>query len=52
MVIYVGCGAECECDDVAQTVGTTVLFRRMHSDDVKPASEKWLLHTTFLLATV
>jgi hypothetical protein len=45
--------AECECEDVvAQTVGTTILFRRMHSEDVKSASEKWSLHTTFPHAAV
>ena len=37
----VGFGAECECEDVAQKVGTTILFRRVHSD-VKSASEKML----------
>jgi hypothetical protein len=46
MVSSVGCGAECECEDVAQTVGSTILFRHIHSDDVKSASEKCWLHTT------
>jgi hypothetical protein len=37
---------ECECEDVAQKVGTTILFRHIHSGDVKSASEKcWLLAT-------
>jgi hypothetical protein len=35
-----GCGTECECQDVAQKVGIAILFRRIHSDDVKLVSEK------------
>ena len=30
-VSSVGFGAECECDNVAQKVGTTILFRRIRS---------------------
>ena len=45
-VSSVGCGTECECEDVAQKVGTTILFRCIHSG-VKSASEKCWLHTTF-----
>jgi hypothetical protein len=33
-------GVECEREDVVLTVGTTILFRRIHSGDVKSASEK------------
>jgi hypothetical protein len=47
MISSVSFGAECECEDVAQKVGTTNLFRRICSGDVKSASEKWWLHTTF-----
>jgi hypothetical protein len=43
---FLGFGAEYECEDVAQTVGTTILFRRIYSGDVKSASEKCWLHTT------
>jgi hypothetical protein len=43
----VGVGVECEHEDVALTVGTTILFKRIHSEDVKSASEKCWLHTTF-----
>jgi hypothetical protein len=46
LVSSVGFGAECECEDVAQTVGTTILFRCIHSGDVKSASEKYWLHKT------
>jgi hypothetical protein len=42
MVSSVGCGAECECEDVAQTVEITILFRRMHSEDVKSAFKNGL----------
>ena len=42
-----GCGVECEFEDVAQKVGTTILFRHIQSGDVKSASEKCWLHTTF-----
>ena len=38
----VGFGAECECKDVAQKVGTIILFRCVHSGDVKSASKKML----------
>jgi hypothetical protein len=38
--------AECECENVAQTVGTTILFKHIHYGDVKSASEKCWLHTT------
>jgi len=31
---YVGFGAECECEVVAQKVGTIILFRRVHSGDI------------------
>ena len=37
---------ECECEVVAQKVGTTILFRRIYSGDVKSDSEKCWLHTT------
>jgi len=40
-------GAEYVCEDVAQKVETTSLFRRIHKGDVKSASEKCLLHTAF-----
>jgi hypothetical protein len=43
----IGFGAECECEDVAQKVETTILFRRMHSSNIKSASEKCWLHTDF-----
>jgi hypothetical protein len=46
-VSSVRCGVACEFEDVAQTVGTTILSRRIHSGDVKSASEKCWLHTTF-----
>jgi hypothetical protein len=46
LVSSVGFGAECECEDVAQTVGTTILFRCIHTGDVKSASQKCWLHTT------
>ena len=46
-VSSVGTGVECECEDVALTVGTTILFRRRHSRNVKLASEKCWPHTTF-----
>jgi len=46
-VSSVGVGVECECEDVALTVGTTILFRCIHSGDVKSASERCWLHTTF-----
>ena len=29
----IGCGAKCEYKDVAQEVGTTILFHRIHSGD-------------------
>jgi hypothetical protein len=45
-VSSIGVGVECECEDVALTVGTTILFRHIHSD-VKSVSEKCWLHTTF-----
>jgi len=38
---------ECECEVVAQKVGTTILFRHIHSGDVKSDSEKFWLYTTF-----
>jgi len=41
-VSSVGFGAECECEDVAQKVGTTILFMHVYSEDVKSASEKML----------
>jgi len=44
-----GLGAECECENVAPTVGTTILSRHIHSDDVTSSSEKCWLHTTFQL---
>jgi len=47
MVSSVGIGVECECEDVTLTVGTTILLRHIHSGDVKSASEKCWLHTTF-----
>jgi hypothetical protein len=34
------------CEVVAQTVGSTILFRCIHSEDAKSASEKCWLHTT------
>jgi hypothetical protein len=34
LVSSVHFGAECKCEDVAQIVGTTILFRRIHSGDV------------------
>ena len=37
---------ECESEVVAQKLGTTILFRRIHSGDVKSDSEKCWLHTT------
>jgi hypothetical protein len=40
-------GVECEHENVALTVGTIILFRRIHSGDVKSASEKCWLQTTF-----
>jgi hypothetical protein len=40
-------GVECEHKDIALTAGTTILFRCIHSGDVKSASEKCWLHTTF-----
>jgi hypothetical protein len=46
-VSSVGVGVEFEREDVALTVGTTILFRRIHSRDVKSASEKYWLQTTF-----
>ena len=33
-VSSVGFGNECECEDVAQKVGTTILFRCVHSGDI------------------
>ena len=30
----VGFGDECECEDVAQKVETTILFRRLYSGDI------------------
>ena len=46
-VSSVGSGVECECEVVAQTVGIAILFRRIHSEDVKSDSEKCSLHTAF-----
>ena len=51
-VSSVGCGVECECEVVAQKVGTTILFRCIHSGDVKSDSEKCWLHTTFHLSAL
>jgi len=34
-VSSVGCSDECGCEEVAQKVGTTILFRCIHSGDVK-----------------
>jgi hypothetical protein len=47
VVSCVGVGVECEHEDIALIVGTTNLFRHIHSGDVKSASEKCGLHTTF-----
>jgi len=49
---FVVCGVECECEVVAQRVGTTILFRRIHSGDVKSDSEKCWLHTTFQVSVL
>jgi hypothetical protein len=46
-VSSVGVGVESEREDAVLTVGTTTQFRRIHSGDVKSASEKCWLHTTF-----
>jgi hypothetical protein len=46
-VSSVGVGVECEHENVALTVGTTILFRHIHSGDVKSASENCWLHITF-----
>jgi hypothetical protein len=40
-----GCGAACECQDGAQKVGTTILFRHKQSEDTKSAFEECWLHT-------
>jgi hypothetical protein len=48
-VSSVGFGAEYEWEDAAQKVGTTILFRHIHSGDVKSASEKYWLHTSLQL---
>jgi len=48
-VSSLGFGAECDCDNVAQKGGTTILFRCIDSGDVKSASEKCLLYTAFQL---
>jgi len=45
-VSSVGVGVECEHEYNALTVGTAILFRCIHSGDVKSASEKCWLHTT------
>jgi len=41
-VSSVGFVVECECEDVAQKVGTTILFRHVHSGDIKAVSGKVL----------
>jgi hypothetical protein len=46
-VSSVGVDVECEHEDVALTVGTAILFRRIHSGDVKSSSEKCWLQITF-----
>jgi hypothetical protein len=43
----VGVGVKCEREDVVLTVETTILFRRIHSGDVKSTFEKFWLHITF-----
>ena len=47
-----GSGVECECEVVAQRVGTAILFRRIHSDDVKSDSAKYSLHTALNLSAL
>jgi len=32
-IVFVGLGAECGCEDVAQIVGTTILFMCIYSGD-------------------
>jgi len=45
-------GVECEHEDVALTIGTTIPFRCIHSGDVKSASEKCWLHITFQVSAL
>jgi len=33
-VSSVGFGTKCECEDVAQKVGSTIVFRHIHSADI------------------
>jgi hypothetical protein len=46
-VSSVGFVAECESEDVAQKVGTIILFKCVHSGDLKSASEKMLAAHNF-----